>query len=297
MLVFQASIHICIFQIWIRLLKMKLKNIGRVTVLLLVQLSLCRGLNVIPEDGYEELRNLLNRLESRTRTLEARVEYLEQELNSLDQITREQNSSVKITRTDTPVVEISRLERLEQRFEIMEEILAQPDGKQDVKYDELQKGTRTGKQFLFSFFPASSSTASSSTSCSCTSEIQQLNDVINFVSARSKPVQGGVAGGYEIFDEAQFQYSEIFANITNLYSKVQANRADIDTKCSKKKCDMILNKAKKVNQMVKFLSTMNITYLETVVNMLSTSTATATLTNLDACLKDPTSATCTAAYG
>ncbi|XP_023322435.1 uncharacterized protein LOC111696871 [Eurytemora carolleeae] len=180
----------------------------------------------------------------------------------------------------------------------MEEILAQPDGKEDVKYDELQQGYGTGKQFLFPFIPASSSTAaSSSTSCSCTSEIQELNDVINFVSARSKPVQGGVTGGYEIFDEAQFQYSEIFANITNLYSKVQANRADIDTKCSKKKCDMILNKAKKVNQMVKFLSTMNITYLETVVNMLSTSTATATLTNLDACLKDPTSATCTAAYG
>ena len=74
-------------------------------------------------------------LESRTRTLEARVEYLEQELNSADQITREQNSSVKITRTDTPVVEISRLERLEQRFEIMEEILAQPDGNQVRYYD------------------------------------------------------------------------------------------------------------------------------------------------------------------
>ena len=83
-------------------------------------------------------------LESRTRTLEARVEYLEQELNSADQITREQNSSVKITRTDTPVVEISRLERLEQRFEIMEEILAQPDGNQ-VRYYE----GRIQKLFFF----------------------------------------------------------------------------------------------------------------------------------------------------
>ena len=90
----------------------------------------------------------------------------------------------------------------------------------------------------------------------------------------------GVSGGYETFDDAKTNFTEVYENITNIYEKIQHNRDNIKTKCTKVKCDKILNKVKKVKMSVDFLQNTNITVLEQMVEMLKNTTLVSSILEL-----------------
>ena len=112
------------------------------------------------------------------------------------------------------------------------------------------------------------------------SSITSLTDTVNslsssfasFLSSMQSVPAAGVSGGYETFDDAKTNFTEVFENITNIYEKIQHNRARIATKCTKDKCDKILTKVKKVKASVDFLQNTNVTILETMVEMLKNTT-------------------------
>ena len=92
--------------------------------------------------------------------------------------------------------------------------------------------------------------------------------------------RGGVAGGYETFNDAKTNFTKVFSNITNIYEKIQINRKTVQTKCSRQRCDMILGKVKKVKTQVEFLQNTNKTLLEDSKMVMQISTLTSQVNSL-----------------
>ena len=101
-------------------------------------------------------------------------------------------------------------------------------------------------------------------------DIRQRLAGVESKSAQFPPA--GVSGGYETFNDAKTNLTQIFSNITNIYEKIQKNRMTMQTKCSRQRCDMILGKVKKVKAEVEFLQKINITQLEEMLTSLKNST-------------------------
>ena len=92
----------------------------------------------------------------------------------------------------------------------------------------------------------------------------------------------GVPGGYETFNDAKKNFTNIYSNITNIYEKIQANRKGVMLKCSRKRCDMILGKVKKVKKQVEFLQNTNVTLLEQLVTSLQNASLVSQIVTLNA---------------
>merc|ERR1711892_49301 len=113
----------------------------------------------------------------------------------------------------------------------------------------------------------------SSSMSSLTETVNTLSSSLaSFLSSTGSFPDAGVTGGYETYDDAKANFTEVFENITNIYEKIQFNRGKLATKCTKDKCDKILTKVKKVKSSVDFLQNTNITLLETMVEMLKNTT-------------------------
>ena len=103
--------------------------------------------------------------------------------------------------------------------------------------------------------------------------VSKLAKTVNLISSSLNSLfsilpEGGVSGGYETFDDAKSNFTEVYKNITNIYQKVQKNRNRIASKCSKLKCVKIHKKVKKVKSSLDFLQRINVTILEKTVEML-----------------------------
>ena len=92
--------------------------------------------------------------------------------------------------------------------------------------------------------------------------------------------RGGVAGGYETFNDAKTNFTKIFSNITNIHEKIRINSKTVRTKCSRLRCDMILGKVKKVKTQVEFLQNTNTTLLEDSKMVMQISTLTSQVNSL-----------------
>ncbi|XP_023323625.1 uncharacterized protein LOC111697751 isoform X2 [Eurytemora carolleeae] len=244
------------------------------TLFLLIQFNKAQGLHVVEDkSSLDNILNLVNRLEKRTVALEAKVEFLEEELNK---------------------IEISAF--LEEEIINDDEIISiLEDSTADKNQSESVERSDKSLQFTL---PWEQPPIYRSSSCTCNQEIQHLEDLVvrslkaESMSSRQEP-NGEI---YETSAAAQLQYEKIFSNLTKLNSKILNSLKIARSKTSKDKSGQILGKAKKVNQLVKELVTTNITVLESAVEFLRLTTTSALL-NIDACMKDPTSATCTVAYG
>ena len=113
---------------------------------------------------------------------------------------------------------------------------------------------------------------------------KQIGDIstrLDSMETRSRSLpQGGVAGGYETFNDAKANFTRIYSNITNIYEKIQMNRKTVQGKCSRQRCDMILGKVKKVKTQVEFLQNTNITVLEELLKALQNTSMVSQISSL-----------------